>query len=113
MATERTEQDVQALKGGRNQALFREVNERIAALAETAGSMEFVCECANVDCIETFEMSLAEYERIRSSPTRFPIAAGHEYLEFESVVEICDRYAVVQKKGTAAEESLRLDPRSA
>ena len=57
-------------------------------------------------------MSMAEYERIRSSPVRFPIAVGHDFPEFESVVEVSDGYAVVQKKGAAAEEVARLDPRS-
>jgi hypothetical protein len=103
---------IQAVKAARNQALFREVNERIADLAETAGHMELLCECANVNCTKTVQMSLAEYERIRSVPTRFPVALGHEINEVENVVEVFDGYAVVQKVGAAAEESARLDPRS-
>ena len=103
---------MQARRAARNQALWREVNERIEEVAETAGDVEFVCECARMDCIETIHLSMAEYERIRSSPTRFPVAVGHDFPEFETVVEVSDRYAVVQKKGAAAEESARLDRRS-
>jgi hypothetical protein len=63
------------------------VNERIEEVAETAGDVEFVCECARMDCIETMHLSMAEYERIRSSPTHFPVAVGHDFPEFETVVE--------------------------
>jgi hypothetical protein len=55
---------------------------------------------------------VAEYERLRSSPVRFPVTIGHDFPEFESGVEENGRYAVVQKKGVAAEEAARLDPRS-
>jgi hypothetical protein len=74
--------------------------------------MEFVCECADMDCTETVHLSVAEYERIRSSATRFPIAVGHDYPAFEDVVEVCDRYGVVEKRGKAAEVSTKLDQRS-
>ena len=102
---------VQAVKAGRNQALWREVNERIKAVAETSGDMEFLCECARLDCTETISMSMAEYERIRSSPTRFPIKVGHDFPEIERVIEAGDGYAVVEKEGVAAEEVAKLDPR--
>jgi hypothetical protein len=100
------------IKAARNQSLWREINERIKAVAKTSGEVEFLCECANNDCIETIPMSMAEYERIRNSPVRFPVAVGHDFPAFESVVEVSDGYAVVQKKGAAAEEAARLDPRS-
>jgi hypothetical protein len=103
---------IQHVKAARNQALWREVNERIKAVAETSGEVDFLCECAMMDCTETVTMSMAEYERIRSSPTEFPIKVGHDLPEIESVVEASDGYVVVQKKGAAAEEAARLDPRS-
>jgi hypothetical protein len=107
-----TDDGVQAVKAARNQALWREINERIKAVAETSGEVGFLCECSRMDCTETISMSMAEYERIRSSPTRFPIVAGHDFPEIEGVVEVADGYAVVEKKGVAAEEVARLDPRS-
>ena len=107
-----TDGGIQAVKAGRNQALWREVNERIKAVAETSGEVEFLCECARMDCTETVTMSMAEYERIRSSPTEFPIKLGHDFPEIESVVEASDGYVVVQKEGAAAEEVAKLDPRS-
>jgi len=45
-----------------------------------------MCECANPDCVEMTELSVAEYESIRSSPARFPVKPGHVYLEFERVL---------------------------
>jgi hypothetical protein len=107
-----TDGGIQRVKAARNQALWREVNERIKAVAETSEHMEFLCECADLDCTETLNLTVAEYERIRSSPVRFPVAIGHDFPDFENVVEENGRYAVVQKRGVAAEEVARLDPRS-
>jgi hypothetical protein len=107
-----TDGGIQAVKAARNQALWREVNERIRAVAETSEHMEFLCECADLDCTETLNLTVAEYERLRSSPVRFPIAIGHDFCEVENVVEENERYGVVQKRGVTAEEAARLDRRS-
>lgn len=104
---------IQAVKAARNQALCREVNERIESLADTAGDLELLCECADLECTATIRLSVAEYEGIRSSPVRFPIALGHVVPEVENVVEENERYAIVQKVGKAGEVSAQLDPRSA
>jgi len=112
LVTSETNGALQAAKAARNQSLWREVNERIRLVASDAGDMEFLCECADLGCTETLHLSLAEYEHIRSSPTRFPIALGHELPEFENVIEETNGYAVVQKKGTAAEVAAQLDHRS-
>jgi hypothetical protein len=103
---------IQAVKAARNQALCREVNERIESLADTAGDLQLLCECADLECTETISLSVAEYEHIRSSSVRFPVAVGHVYPEFETIVEENERYVVVQKIGKAAEVSGKLDPRS-
>jgi hypothetical protein len=103
---------IQAVKAARNQSLCREVNERIEAMAETVGDLQLICECASLECQEILNLSVGEYEQIRSSPVRFPIALGHDVPEFENVVLLHDRYAVVQKRGKAAEVSVKLDPRS-
>jgi hypothetical protein len=106
------EQEEQARKAAKNQALFRDVNERIEDLVGEAWHPVFVCECADEHCIETLELSLAEYESIRASPIRFPVKVGHDYPEFERVVALSDGYAVVEKIGAAAEVAKTLDPRS-
>lgn len=38
-------------RAGRNQSLFREVNERIDDLA-MGGKIEFICECDDAECAE-------------------------------------------------------------
>jgi hypothetical protein len=106
------EQEEQARKAAKNQALFRDVNERIEELVGTAWHPDFICECADEHCSEKLELSLREYEEIRASPVHFPIKVGHDYPGFERVVAVSDRYAVVEKIGAAAEVAKRLDPRS-
>jgi hypothetical protein len=107
-----TMKDSHAEKGAHNQALIREVNERIEQVAEDAAHPEFLCECADTNCVEVIEISIAEYEAIRSSPVQFPVKPGHDYPEFERVVEEHEHYAVVEKFGEAARIVAKLDPRS-
>src|SRR3954470_16291988 len=103
----------QARKAAQNQALIRQVNERIEEVAGDAWLPEFLCECADSECIETLELSIGEYEAIRSSSLRFPIKPGHDFPDIERVVEEHDRYVVVEKFGEAAEVVRALDPRRA
>jgi hypothetical protein len=105
-------QEDQARKAAKNQALFRDVNERIDELVGKAWHPDFICECADEHCVEKLQLSLREYEEIRASPVHFPVKVGHDYPEFERVVAVSDRYAVVEKIGAAAEVAKTLDPRS-
>ena len=41
--------------------------------------MEFLCECADLECTETLKLSVGKYGHIRSSSVRFPIAIGHDF----------------------------------
>jgi hypothetical protein len=90
-----------------NQALFREINERIEASAETQGSdqhaYEFVCECSSLECFERFELTLTEYGRVRDRPQRFIVLSGHEQPEVEDVVERRSAVVIVEKRGAAAD----------
>ena len=72
-----------------------EVNERIGYSAEGATS-EYVCECSNTECISTIELTVVEYERVRSNPTWFVIKAD-DVAQTERVVSRDDGYAVVEK----------------
>jgi hypothetical protein len=104
-----------AERQGRNESLFREVNERIAELNQAfdiEGRSEFLCECTQEECKEPISISIAEYENVRNDSTRFFVVPGHEDERVERVVERNDRYVVVEKIGEAAEEADDLDPRS-
>ncbi|MDX6568682.1 MAG: hypothetical protein QOH15_1260 [Gaiellales bacterium] len=108
-------QDRQA-RIAKNQSLFREINERIESLNESletiTHSSEWICECADLTCIEKIEMPLDEYERIRQHPDRFPVKRGHEVPDVEKTVEQHDGYLVVEKVGVAGEVARRYDPRA-
>jgi hypothetical protein len=104
--------DEQAHRVARNEAVLREVNERIEELLDDAAHPEFFCECGEGRCVETIEVSIAEYTAVRSSPLRFVVRPGHELPEFERVVEETNRYRVVEKVGDAGEVARELDSRS-
>ena len=72
----------------RTEALFRDVNERIAESAErfSAHDAEFVCECADPACAERVLATLEQYEEVRSVGTHFLLTPGHEIAEVERVV---------------------------
>jgi hypothetical protein len=95
----------------RNQALFREVNERIETIAGDNDVVEFVCECSNTDCSSTIKLSRSEYERVRSDSSWFVIKLDHDIAQIERVVSRDDGYVVVEK--LIAEEYLeQTDPRA-
>ncbi|MGZ4290384.1 MAG: hypothetical protein ACXVQZ_07180 [Gaiellaceae bacterium] len=97
-----------------NEALFRDVNERIAESAESfsADETEFVCECADPNCTDRVPATLAEYERVRAKPTTFLLAPGHDQPEIERVVSERRRFHVVEKVQAAVRQTvIRVDPR--
>lgn len=101
----------------RNEAFFREVNERIRGVADRHGSdehvYEFVCECADPACLERVRLSLAEYEEVRADAKRFVLAKGHDEVAVEVVVASASDHVVVEKVGVAGRVARALDPRAA
>jgi hypothetical protein len=99
----------------RNEALFREVNERIEGVSKTVPPeeqlMEFVCECDNRACTEKISATRAEYEAVRATATHFILVPGHEDPEVEHVALQNERFLVVEKEGRAAQEAEKSDPR--
>jgi hypothetical protein len=99
----------------KNEALFREVNERIEEVNEKFGDdspADFLCECGDDDCTAPISMTLAEYEEVRSDSTHFAIAKGHEAADVERVIATNERYAVVEKFAREAERiAVDTDPR--
>jgi transcription initiation factor TFIID subunit TAF12 len=104
------------VKRARTEALFRDVNERIAESAERfdASSTQFVCECADPDCTHRLEATLNEYEQVRADGATFMLAPGHEQDDIERVVERRHGFNVVEKvQQTVRETVRRLNPRTA
>ena len=102
-------------RAAKNEALFREVNERVAKYGDVPayrdGFTAAICECSDAQCTEVVELTLAEYESIRTHGERFAVLVGHEATDLERVVERNDRFAVVEKFGEGAEIARALDPR--
>jgi hypothetical protein len=105
------------VRRARTEAVFRDVNERIAESAQRFASDDavFVCECDDASCAERIHASLAAYEEVREDPTQFIIVSGHEDHEIEKVVQRRPRYSIVAKVKSrlVAETVRRLDPRAA
>ncbi len=97
-----------------DEAAFREANERIRqAERELQPPLEhvpYLCECEDTGCRETIGLPREEYERVRSDPTWFVVAAGHP--TSGDVVDGRGAYDIVQKTGAAAGVAMELDPRS-
>jgi Icc-related predicted phosphoesterase len=94
---------VEAQRKAKNEAVFREVNERIESVAAEfgiAGEASFFCECGQAACTEMLSMTLREYREIRSEGRRFVIVPGHEDPAFERVVFSNHRFAVVEKNAS-------------
>ena len=93
--------DARAERIGRNEDLFRKVNDQIEGVNEAfgmiTGTMSILCECGKLACIEQIELTLDAYRELRADPTRFAVKPGHEEPDVERVVERHEGYFVVQK----------------
>jgi hypothetical protein len=102
----------------RNEALFREVNERIASLGARADAWstegtDFLCECGEEGgCGQRVHVPVDVYERVRSQDDRFVVRPGHETPDLEQAVEWTDDYVIVDKV-PSAEPFVADDPRDA
>ncbi len=89
----------------KNEVVFRALNENIDEAASQFGGQdhlyEFICECSTRECFELLSLTLQEYEHVRADGARFVLAAGHEDIEVELVVEVHEGFIIVEKYGTA------------
>jgi len=94
---------------GENEALFRQVNERIKELNR---GFSAVLERGDEACIERVSLTPEEYERVRSEPTDFVVTPGHVVHDVDDVIFSGDGFEVVRKReGEAAEVARETDPR--
>jgi len=94
--------DERTRRVGRNEAIFRAVNEQIESLnqnlaAISDNTVRIVCECADLMCSEQLSVRVEEYERIRADSTLFFVLPGHQLPDLERVVEETADYVVVRK----------------
>jgi hypothetical protein len=101
---------------GMNEAVFREVNERIQEVASafdlTSEPLDLICECGDAACVARITLSREEYEAVRADSELFAVATGHVAPDVEEVVANHSRYDIVRKnKGVPAEIAQETDPR--
>ena len=109
----------------RNEALIREVNERMAEVDKATEEsnfapdetlFEFLCECGSDSetgaCVEHVSMTINEYDQVRQQDDRFVVYPGHESDWIEWVVFRNDRFVIVDKRAEA-EPFVSDDPRGA
>ena len=107
--------DAREQRMAQNEALFREVNEKIEAAAHKLGPTvpyEFLCECANADCTFRLTLPISVYEAVRADPRQFAVLPLHYTPEVEELVVQEETHWVVRKTGEAGEYVEHLDPRS-
>ena len=80
-----------------NEAIFRRVNEEIAAAPGRFESADFVCECGEPECHDQITLPLSRYSQIRTDDLVFFVAPGHEAPAAEAVIERNDSYLLVRK----------------
>jgi hypothetical protein len=103
------------VKRAHTEALFRDVNERIAESAQRfeADSTQFVCECADPNCTHRVEATIDEYEQVREDGATFMLAPGHAHADIERVVADRGRFHIVEKMQTTVRATVRrLNPRA-
>jgi hypothetical protein len=101
---------------GMNEAVFRDVNERIQDVATTfdltSEPLDLICECGDAACVARISLSRDEYEAIRADAHLFAVSSGHVAPDVEEVVEAHPGYDVVRKyTGVPAEIAQKTDPR--
>jgi len=98
-----------------NEALFREVNERVNEIAQDLGPnarYDYLCECANPDCTFRLSLATADYEAVREIATQFIVLPQHYTPEIETLVAEHPSHWIVSKTGAAGEYVAKLDPRN-
>jgi hypothetical protein len=92
-----------------NEALFREVNERISDIGERLDlrQLSLICECADGGCAERIELTRAQYTDLRRDETHFVVLRGHETSEIEAVVLATRGFVVVAKRAGVPADTVR------
>lgn len=100
---------------GLNEAVFREVNERIHDLNEHFGlesqDLDLICECDDTSCADRISMSKTDYEQVRADSRQFAIVPGHSDAAVEVVIAREKGYHLVRKQSEAAAIAEETDPR--
>lgn len=102
-----SEENRRDVRLARNQAIFRVVNEKLRELNEAfepvTGTFAIACECADLNCFKTLEITPDEYAAVRRDPRRFIVLPGRIYPDVERVAGASDGHVIVEKLGQSGE----------
>jgi hypothetical protein len=106
--------DPRAKRIARNEALYREVNERVEEVSAAAlhDRIEFLCECGSANCTESILLGREEYEHLRSDPLLFGVKPGHAIEDVEDIVAEDARFHTVRKHEDGGRRARETDPRA-
>ena len=102
---------------GLNEAVFREVNERVEDMTQTftsvTSSFEIVCECGDLSCTERITVPLAVYERVRRDVDALPAPGRPRRPDGRRASSRPTRsFVIVEKQGVEVERvAEQTDPR--
>jgi hypothetical protein len=79
-------------------ALWRGVNETIAAAARLARETEatFVCECGSYACVRRIKTTLDVYDGLRAAESQYLLARGHDHPAGERVVAVGEAFEIAE-----------------
>jgi hypothetical protein len=113
--------DERKVRQAKNEALARQLNQHIeaatgdldfAGVAAPIDRGEYLCECADLACVDHVTLAGAEYAHARSNPIWFVVVPGHEVVDIETVIEANERFAIVEKHPGEAAIALATDPQA-
>lgn len=102
---------------GLNEAVFRQVNERLEEQAAggraEVSRLDLICECGDASCTARLRVDAEDYARARSQPQQFLVHPGHVATDVERVVQKRRGFDLIEKlPGLPAEIAERTDTRS-
>jgi hypothetical protein len=102
-----------------NEGRFRDANEELERVGQELGVgvdgdslLPFLCECPMLECTKIVQLTLREYEHVRSSGRGGLAAVGHEDLSIERVMAQNNRFVRTEKFGEAGDVHAEADLRS-
>jgi hypothetical protein len=105
----------QARRIALNEDRFRELNERIVAQLESAGTdlerghLTIVCECADPACHDTIAVTIDDYRRARDDGRHFIVVPYHVVAGTDRPLEQHREFWLVTKTGLSGEIAASLD----
>ena len=82
-----------------NEARARQLNSsRSEHWIDDSEPATFWCECADPGCSALIQLTVSEWQRLRSDPLQFVVQPGHVQEDLDEVVARTERYAIVAKR---------------